>query len=82
MLLSCVSLKVAKIFVTFADLTGYVYYLESGGGGYSLVSASPPRGQESGLISARHQTRLSLHTHPGREVRLGSERKPVNLIQM
>lgn len=54
--------------LTFADFTGYVYYLESGGGGatrvkeYSLVSASPPRGQESGLISGRHQTRLSLHT--------------------
>lgn len=27
------------------------------------MSASPPQGQESGLISARHQTSLSLDTH-------------------
>lgn len=83
---------------TFLDFTGHsysnrLYYLVSQahvhGGGvvarvreYSLVSASPPQGQESGLISARHQTSLSLHTHSGREVRLGSRSKPVNLIQM
>lgn len=83
---------------TFLDVTGHsysnrLYYLVSqshvhGGGSvarvreYSLVSASPPQGQESGLISARHQSSLSLHTHSGREVRLGSRSKPVNLIQM
>lgn len=37
------------------------------------------RGQESGLISACHQRRLSLHTHSGRAVHRGSEKKAVNL---
>lgn len=83
---------------TFLDFTGHnysnrLYYLVSQahvhGGGVvarvgesSLVSASLPRGQESGLISARHQSSLSLHTHSGREVLLGSRSKAVNLIQM
>lgn len=53
-----------------AFITWYHKRTCTGGGGvvarvreYSLVSASPPQGQESGLISARHQTSLSLHTH-------------------
>lgn len=57
-------------------------------GGWRLppVSESIPRGQagrrrgqESGLISACHQRRLSLHTHSGRAVHRGSEKKAVNL---
>lgn len=67
MLLSCVSLKGAEISCLQISLDTFITWNLGGGGAtlvreYSLVSASPPRGQESGLISARHQTRLSLHT--------------------
>lgn len=63
--------------LTHAQVGGVV----SSVGVYSLVSASPPQGQESGLISACHETCLSLHTHSGREVHFSSEKKPVNLTQ-
>lgn len=43
------------------------------------VKLAAARGQESGLISACHQRRLSLHTHSGRAVHRGSEKKAVNL---